>query len=274
MSSLPEEWKEELARLRAERDLAFRNMVSHQKSLDELTRMVAAQNERLDQLLSMLRRREAQLRRSEAENRKLRRQLGLDEPDPDPVAEAVPPSPATEGLEGTAETAASESTGEASRLPRRKSRPRTRGGRRPPPDHLPADVERHEACLCGHCGGRGLKRDVLTTTVYTVVVMKFVLLVPLDRIRELLRTQGVDIAMGTLVHLVKRAAELVDPIDGEHMKQLKAGAYMHFDGTGLKALVAGQAQAWDGCGDPEQGRCARGGPGALQRAPPPEAPRR
>ena len=147
-------------------------------------------------------------------------------------------------------------------------------------------------CACGHCGGRVLKRGVLTTSVYTVVpsyvrrrviqrehtvcvecnktvtaemppmpcgralydcrfiawlvVMKFVLLVPLDRIRELLLTQGVDIAMGTLVHLIERASDLAGPIDGEHYKQLKAGAYMHFDGTGLKALVAGQDKAWDG----------------------------
>jgi len=79
-----------------------------------------------------------------------------------------------------------------------------------------------------------------------LVVMKFVLHVPLDRVRELLITQGVDIAMGTLVHLIERAADLAGPIDGEHMKQLKAGAYLCFDGTGLKTLVLGQDKAWDG----------------------------
>lgn len=79
-----------------------------------------------------------------------------------------------------------------------------------------------------------------------LVVMKFVLLVPLDRIRTLLQSQGVDIAMGSLVHLIERAATLADPIDGEHMKQLRAGAFMHFDGTGLKTLVLGQDKAWDG----------------------------
>jgi hypothetical protein len=76
--------------------------------------------------------------------------------------------------------------------------------------------------------------------------MKFVLLVPLDRIRALLSSQGVDIAMGTLVHLIERAADLAGPVDFEHLKQLRAGAYVCFDGTGLKALIAGQSKAWDG----------------------------
>ena len=272
--------------------MAFRGMSSLQKSLDELAQVVAGQNDRLDQIVSMLRRREAQLKRSEAEVRKLRRKLGLDDPDPDPVAAPVggdtPPSDEAHG--GGAKEGSKASTDETKA--ERKSRPRSRGGRRPPPAHLPADTERHAVCACGHCGGRVLKRDVLTTSVYTVVpsyvrrrviqrehtvcvecnktvtaemppmpcaralydcrfiawlvVMKFVLLVPLDRIRELLLTQGVDIAMGTLVHLIERASDLAGPIDGEHYKQLKAGAYMHFDGTGLKALVAGQDKAWDG----------------------------
>jgi transposase len=78
-----------------------------------------------------------------------------------------------------------------------------------------------------------------------LVVQKFVLLVPLDRTRELLATQGVHLAMGTLVHLVELAAKLLDAIDGEHMRQLKASPYLCFDGTGLKTLVLGQCKAWD-----------------------------
>ena len=54
------------------------------------------------------------------------------------------------------------------------------------------------------------------------------------------------IAKGTLVHLIARAAKLADAVDGEHWKQLRAGAYLCFDGTGLKTLVVGQAKAWDG----------------------------
>lgn len=79
-----------------------------------------------------------------------------------------------------------------------------------------------------------------------LVTMKFAYLMPLDRIQAMLASQGVDIAMGTLVHLVERATELADAVDGEHMKQLRAGKYLCFDGTGLKVLVPGQDKAWDG----------------------------
>lgn len=79
-----------------------------------------------------------------------------------------------------------------------------------------------------------------------LVVMKFVLLVPLDRVRRLLLSQGVDIAESTLVHLIDLASKLAGPIDGEHWKQLRAGTFFGFDGTGLKCLVLGQEKAWDG----------------------------
>jgi len=286
--------KEENARLRSERDMAFQQMSSLQVSIDQLTQMMAGQNDRLDQVVSMLRRREAQLKRAEAEVRKLRRKLGLD-PDPDPMEEPVPSEESAPDAEDqTATTTNSKASSESKASTNEKrSRPRSRGGRRPPPAHLPTDTEHHAVCACARCGGRVFKRDVLTTYIYTavfsyvrrraikrervicadpdchqpttapmppmpcqralydcsflawLVVMKFGLLVPLDRIRLLLLSQGVDIAMGSLVHLIERAADLADSIDGEHMKQLRAGAYMHFDGTGLKALVLGQDKAWD-----------------------------
>ena len=280
---------------------------------------MASQNDRLDQVVTMLRRREEQLRRAEMENRRLRRELGLDDPEPDPTAGPVPEdgAPSESASDGEASWSssstepkgasveASESDGDASSSssqggsePESDTRPpkkkRSRGGRRPPPAHLPEDSERHDVCACSRCGGRVFKRDVLSTRVYTVVptyvrsrliqrervicadpdcnqpttapmppmpceralydcsflawlvVMKFVLLVPLDRVRLLLLSQGVDLAMGSLVHLIERAATLCDPIDGEHMKQLRAGAWMCFDGTGLKTLVLGQSKAWDG----------------------------
>jgi hypothetical protein len=55
--------------------------------------MVAGQNDRLDQAVSMLRRRESQLKRAEAEIRKLRKERGLDDPDPQPkgTAPSAPP---------------------------------------------------------------------------------------------------------------------------------------------------------------------------------------
>jgi hypothetical protein len=91
MRPLPDEWRDEFARLRAERDAASRSVSALQQSLDQLTRLVAGQNERLDQWVSMLRRREAQVKLQEAEIRKLRRKLGMDDPDPDAPSTGTPP---------------------------------------------------------------------------------------------------------------------------------------------------------------------------------------
>lgn len=302
MPQLPEAWKEEFARLRAERDAAFRELTELRKSIGHLTAMMARQNEQLDQIVSILRRREAQLQRANAEVRKLRRKLGLDDPEPDPAEAPAPESPyidddAARGGDAAdaTEDGASGSSNEAP-LPEGSTEPKpgVGGGRRPPPEHLPTDVEHHGVCTCSHddCEGRVLKKHVFETSVYSavtsyvrrrlirregvicadclrpttapmppmpceralydcsflawLVVMKFVLLVPLDRIRQILLSQGVNIPEGSLVKQIERAAGLADAIDGEHMKQLKVGAYMHFDGTGLKTLVLGQEKAWDG----------------------------
>ena len=276
------------------------------KQLDEMTQVMARQGDQLEQVLKMLRRRETQLKASERENRKLRRMLGLDDPDPEPDASPLPGDPDAEGSadpeeagpgggsKTTKASAEADDDGDELAVPAKKPRPRSSGGRRPPPPHLPTEVESHEVCACGLCGAGVLKRDVLTSRMYTIiaehvrcreirrervlctnpecnnpttapmppmpceralydcnfiawlVVMKFVLLVPLDRIRLLLLSQGVDLAMGSLVHLIERAANLADVVDGEHMKQLRRGAWMSFDGTGLKTLVPGQDKAWDG----------------------------
>lgn len=281
------------------------------RSFDRLTELLAKQNDRLDQVVSMLRRREAQLKRLERENRKLRRQLGLDpDPEPEPDAMAVPdddepseetdPELSVEWPDGSDDDASasssevSEVTASTDSIPTPRSRPRSRGGRRPPPAHLPTVLEMHEVCACGACGGRVFKRDVLEVDVYSVVptyvrcrrirrqrvicaepdcgmpttapmppmpcpralydcaflawlvVMKFVLLVPLDRVRTFLLSQGIEIAMSSLVHLIERAAGLADAVDGEHWRQLLAGSHLCFDGTGLKVLVDGQDKAWDG----------------------------
>lgn len=305
-SELPEAWRREFAQLREER-------AAQQRSLDSLSQLLASMNARLDQLSKMLRRREEQLAKAEREVRKLRRELGQDDDDPDPDDGAVaePDGSASEAPGSSATEAAGPDEGEATgqeeneltedddeetagsaEVPAKKPRPRSRGGRRGPPEHLPRDHERHEVCACASCGGRVLQRDVLKTPVYTVVpsyvrcrlierervtcadcgvpttapmppmpvarglydcrflawlvVMKFVLLVPLDRVRTHLQSKGIDLAMGTLVHLIERAATLLDPIDGEHLRQLRAGAWLCFDGTGLKTLVLGQDKAWDG----------------------------
>ncbi len=79
-----------------------------------------------------------------------------------------------------------------------------------------------------------------------LVVQKFVLLVPLDRIRRYLASQGIDLPISTLVALIERASDLLGPIDGEHWKQLKAGRWMATDGTGLDVLLKGHDEPWKG----------------------------
>jgi transposase len=78
-----------------------------------------------------------------------------------------------------------------------------------------------------------------------LVMMKFALLVPLDRIQRLLASQGIDIPESTLVHLIELACDLAAPVDGEHWKQLKARPCILADATGLKTLVKGLPKAWD-----------------------------
>lgn len=295
--------EDEIDKLLKERDLFLRELLASRKSMDELTVLIAKQNDRLDEVVTMLRRRETELKRSEREVRRLRKRLGLD-PDPEPDAAPVPAlesapedeqAPSSEAGRGS-DGAPSGETGPDSAetmLPKPKPRPRSRGGRTPPADHLDATHEVHTACACAHCGGTNLEKKDLRTSAkldvqpffinirnidrtryrcgdcgkpttaemppmpcesakYTcrflawLVVMKFVLLVPLDRIHAILETQGVHVAKGTLVHLIARAAELADAVDGEHWKQLKAGSHICFDGTGLKTLIAGQTKAWNG----------------------------
>ena len=78
-----------------------------------------------------------------------------------------------------------------------------------------------------------------------VVTMKFVLLVPLDRMRRLLASQGLDIAESTLVRLIEIASDLASTVDGEHWRQIKASPCILSDATGLKVLVKGIPTAWD-----------------------------
>jgi len=293
---------DEIDKLVMERDLFLRELVASRTSLDQLTVMVAKQNDRLDEVVTMLRRRETQLKRSEREHRRLRKLLGMDDPEPEPDAEPVPPDdePTSESeaeggstTEEASKPATEKASTDAAATTERKKRPRSGGGRTPPPAHLPATDELLTACACAHCGSTNLEKKDLRTSEkldvrpffihlrkihraryrcgdcgkpttasmppmpiggakYTcnfiawVVVMKFVLLVPLDRIHAILLSQGVHVAKGTLVHLIEHATKLVDAVDGEHWRQLKAGPHMCFDGTGLKTLITGQDKAWDG----------------------------
>jgi hypothetical protein len=74
--------------------------------------------------------------------------------------------------------------------------------------------------------------------------MKFVLLVPLNRIRRHLQRQGLDIPKATLVRLIDIATDLAAPIDGVHWKQLKARKCLLTDATNLKVLIEGLPKAW------------------------------
>ena len=76
-----------------------------------------------------------------------------------------------------------------------------------------------------------------------LVVQKFVLLVPLDRTRRVLASQGIHISEGSLCHLIERVSNQLGAIDGEHWKQLLAGTWMGVDATSIKVIVDG----FDGC---------------------------
>ena len=70
-----------------------------------------------------------------------------------------------------------------------------------------------------------------------LVVQKYVQLLPLDRIRDLLKLQGLGLAMSYLVTQVQKVADLLAPIDRVHWQQLLAGSWMAHDATHLNVLV-------------------------------------
>jgi transposase len=71
------------------------------------------------------------------------------------------------------------------------------------------------------------------------IVQKFVLLVPLDRIRRFLALQGVPLSKSFLVLQTAMAAELLDAIDGVHWKLLLAQDHLASDATGYKVQIPG-----------------------------------
>ncbi len=79
-----------------------------------------------------------------------------------------------------------------------------------------------------------------------LVVLKFYLLVPLDKIRNDLELRGVKLSMGTLVGFIERASDLLARIDGQQWQDLKAGGRIASDGTGLSVLVRGLPTAYKG----------------------------
>lgn len=72
-----------------------------------------------------------------------------------------------------------------------------------------------------------------------LVCQRYRLLVPIDRLHRYLGAQGLPLSKSYLSEQLDRAAELVDPIDGEHWRDLLGGAWMGTDGTGFKVQVPG-----------------------------------
>jgi transposase len=105
---------------------------------------------------------------------------------------------------------------------------------------------RRKTCRCQDCGARTTaealpspfpRSKVTCEWLAWLVVQKFQLAVPLDRVRRYLGVQGVALAMSFLVTMTEKAADLLDAIDGEHWKQLLAGDHLASDGTGFKVQI-------------------------------------
>ena len=108
---------------------------------------------------------------------------------------------------------------------------------------------------CRACGERTTARSLpapyersKTTCAFLawLVYSKFVLLMPLDRIRRHLEMQGVSMAMSTLVTQIERAADLLGLVDGAHWRALLRAEWMAMDATGLKVLIPGLPKAHNG----------------------------
>jgi transposase len=114
--------------------------------------------------------------------------------------------------------------------------------------HQRRRVTKRIACVCMDCGKRTTGEappspfegsKVTCEWLAWLIVSKFRLAVPLDRLRHYLGAQGVALSISMLVSQVAWAADLLDPIDGEHWKQLLALDYLATDGTGFKVQVPG-----------------------------------
>lgn len=113
-------------------------------------------------------------------------------------------------------------------------------------EHQRRRIVRRKTGRCKRCNQRTTARSLPAPFARSkatcdwlawLVVQKYVLLLPLDRIRNLLRVQGVPLSMSYLVTQVQRVASLLGAIDGVHWKQLLAGPWMATDGTSLKVIV-------------------------------------
>lgn len=72
-----------------------------------------------------------------------------------------------------------------------------------------------------------------------LIVQRFQLLVPLDRLSRYFGVQGVALAKSFLVSQSEAVAELLEGLDGEHWRELQACGRMDTDATGLSVQVKG-----------------------------------
>lgn len=122
-------------------------------------------------------------------------------------------------------------------------------------EHVRRRVVKRTTCRCRACGERTTPRSLpapyprsKVTGEFLAWLMhaKFAMLTPLDRVRRDLAERGVPLAMGTLVKLVERAADLLDGVDGHHWQQLQKGPWLATDSTGIKVLIPQLPHAHDG----------------------------
>lgn len=114
-------------------------------------------------------------------------------------------------------------------------------------EHHRRRVVRRKTGRCKHCRKRTTARSLpapfprskaTCAWLAWLVVQKYVLLLPLDRVRDLLHLQGLPLSMSYLVTQVQRVASLLGAIDGVHWQQLLAGPWMATDATSLKVIIA------------------------------------
>lgn len=255
--------REELGRLREETAAGHARITELTAEVGRLTEQVARSNDRITELAA-------------AANRNRRKPA----PAPKPP---LPPAPPPEG-------AAAEAFENRPRppvlpdKPKPDPKPHRPTGRKPLPEHLPADeseswpegpcecgccdfdtvdevvevkldvvrehqrrrVVRRKTRRCRKCGKRRTgpapaapfpRSKVTCAWLAWLVVQKFYLLVPLDRIRRHLALSGVPLAISFLVSQIARAADLLEVVDGEHWRDLRSGPWMQSDGTSLKVIV-------------------------------------
>lgn len=122
-------------------------------------------------------------------------------------------------------------------------------------EHQRRRVVRRKTVRCRTCGERTTspslpapfaRSKVTCEWLAWLVWMKFVLLVPLDRIRRDLAARKVALSISFFVSQIERAADLLEAVNGVHWQQLLAGRWMATDATGLKVLVPGLKGTYHG----------------------------